>query len=509
MSTKSVLTALGLITLGILFGVVLISGFRGEVDPGYASVSGEDVKLGGTAPLPALSPDAQGLNGAFTAVARAVTPSVVSITVTTSGGGRSRNMPRDFFHFFGPEFRTPDPEPSQGAGSGVIITPDGYIITNNHVVEGAAKDGIEVILNDKSRIRASLIGSDPTTDLAVIRIEGRDLPVAALGNSDEVQVGEWVLAIGNPLGLNSTVTAGIVSALGRNIRIIADSYGIESFIQTDAAINPGNSGGALVNLRGEVVGINTAIATTNARYQGYGFAVPVNLARRVASDLIREGKVRRGYIGVQIQAVDQTIAGALGMEKAEGVFIQGLVEGGAGERAGLREQDVILSVDGRTVNEANELQSYIAQRRLGDIVTLKIFREGKSLEKRVTLRAREDSEAVAAAEGDREEGEEPGNTETSLMLEELGMGVRSLTPEEKRRLEVPGGAAVESVKPYGEAFNRGMAAGDVILEADRKDVRSADDLRRIVEGRKKGDSMLLRVRRQAGGTTYVAVQIPR
>ncbi|MGA9116029.1 MAG: PDZ domain-containing protein, partial [Bacteroidota bacterium] len=183
--------------------------------------------------------------------------------------------------------------------------------------------------------------------------------------------------------------------------------------------------------------------------------------------------------------------------------------GGGGERAGLREQDVILSVDGRTVNEANELQSYIAQRRLGDIVTLKIFREGKSLEKRVTLRAREDSEAVAAAEGDREEGEEPGNTETSLMLEELGMGVRSLTPEEKRRLEVPGGAAVESVKPYGEAFNRGMAAGDVILEADRKDVRSADDLRRIVEGRKKGDSMLLRVRRQAGGTTYVAVQIPR
>ncbi len=190
-------------------------------------------------------------------------------------------MPRDFLHFFGPDFKMPEEEPSQGYGSGVIITPDGYIATNNHVVDDADKNGIEVVMHDKIRYKAKLIGTDPSTDLAVVKIEATGLPAAALGNSDNVQVGEWVLAIGNPLGLTSTVTAGIISAVGRSINIIQTQggYGIENFIQTDAAINPGNSGGALVNISGEVIGINSAIATTNARYQGYGFAVPVNLLK--------------------------------------------------------------------------------------------------------------------------------------------------------------------------------------------------------------------------------------
>ena len=297
---KTVLTSLVLVTVGIVFGAVLVSNFSGGVDLGFAR-GGGDVKLGGPAPVNNQSSSLKAVSDNFVTVAKAVTPSVVAITVTTSGKKGEKNMPRDFFHFFGPDFKAPDQQPEQGFGSGVIITTDGYIATNNHVIDDADKNGIEVVMHDKIRYKAKLIGVDPSTDLAVIKIEARDLPVAALGNSDAVQVGEWALAIGNPLGLTSTVTAGIISAIGRNINIIRDNYGIEDFIQTDAAINPGNSGGALVNLSGEVIGINTAIATTNARYQGYGFAVPVNLLKTVAADLIKEGKVRRGYIGVQIK----------------------------------------------------------------------------------------------------------------------------------------------------------------------------------------------------------------
>lgn len=508
MSKKAVLTALGLITIGIVFGALLVSGVGRGVNFGLAQNAG-DVVLGGPTPVTQASFDIKAANETFIAVAKAATPAVVSITVTTEGRTKDRNMPRDFFHFFGPDFKMPDPQPSQGSGSGVIITPDGYIATNNHVVEGAAKDGIEVVLNDKSRYKARLIGTDPTTDLAVIKIDGKNLPLAALGNSDNVQVGEWVMAIGNPLGLNSTVTAGIVSAIGRNIRIINDSYGIENFIQTDAAINPGNSGGALVNLNGEVIGINTAIATTNARYQGYGFAVPVNLLKSVAADIIKDGKVRRGYIGVQIQSVDQTLASALGMDKAQGVFVQGLVKGGAGEEAGLKERDVILSVDGRDVSEANELQTYIATRRQGDVVTLKVFRDGKTIDKKVTLKPRADETAVTASNTEEKPKEDAADEMAAISIDALGLKVRPLSAEEKKSAEVERGAIVEQVQPYSEAFSRGIGPNDVIVEADRKEVKSPQDLKNILESRNKGDSVLLRVKRQNGTTNYVAIQIPK
>lgn len=507
MFKKTVLASFALICVGIVFGVLLVSSYNGGVGLGLAEGRG-DVKLGAQTPISNASFDLKAASDGFVAVAKAITPAVVSITVTTTGK-ESKGPQQDFFHFFGPDFKMPEQTPSQGSGSGVIITPDGYIITNNHVVEDAGKDGIDVVLNDKSRYKGKLIGTDPTTDLAVIKIEAKNLPVAALGNSDNVQVGEWVLAIGNPLGLNSTVTAGIVSAIGRNIRIINDSYGIENFIQTDAAINPGNSGGALVNLSGEVIGVNTAIATTNARYQGYGFAVPVNLLKTVATDLIKDGKVRRGYIGVQIQSVDQTMASALGLDKAQGVLIQSLVKGGAGETAGLLERDVIMSVDGKEVNEANELQSYIATRHPGDVVTLKLVRDGKTIEKKVTLKPREEETTVKAS--NKEESKEESNEERSIVvsLDDIGMSVRSLKPEEKKTADVDKGVIVEEVKPYGEAFSRGIGANDIIVEADRKDVKSPKELKSILENRKKGDSVLLRIKRQNGATAYVAVQIPR
>jgi serine protease Do len=392
----------------------------------------------------------------------------------------------------------------------VIITADGYVVTNNHVVENAKEDGIEVVMHDKLRFRAKVVGTDPSTDLAVLKIDAKDLAAVAFGNSDNVQVGEWVLAVGNPLGLTSTVTQGIISAIGRDINIIQGQYGIENFIQTDAAINPGNSGGALVNLSGELVGINAAIATTNARYQGYGFAIPVNLVRTVATDLIRYGEVRRGYIGVQISPLDETVASSIGMKEAKGVFVQSVVEGGAGADAGLRERDVILSVDGKEVNSPNALQSTIATHHPGDAVILKVYREGKILEKKVVLRPRSDEQIAEQREGEgKDSGETSAGGSKTAEFGKLGLTVRNLTPEEKKELGVENGVLVADVAAYSEAFKRGIGRDDVVLEADQKPVRSTDDLKAIIDKRKPGDAVLLRVKRDQGAPAYVAVQIPR
>src|SRR3990172_3568989 len=343
MSMKSIVVAVLLIGLGIVFGVVLVSSFKG-VDITFAQ---DPPQIGSKAPAPKINSALQALNEAFHTVAKDVTPSVVYITVKSTGSRDDGGTDR-FFHFFGPEFRL-DPQrrtPEIGAGSGVILTTNGYILTNNHVVENADNDGILVKLSDSREMKAKLIGVDKLTDLAVIKIDENGLPAPRLGNSDGVEVGHIVFAVGNPLGLTSTMTQGIVSALGRQINIINDGagYQIENFIQTDAAVNPGNSGGPLIDISGAVIGINTAIATTNQRYQGYSFAIPINLARKVASDLIRYKEVRRGYIGVNIQTVDAVTAKAQGMEKTQGVFIHGVNPGSAGEEAGLKPRDIILSV---------------------------------------------------------------------------------------------------------------------------------------------------------------------
>jgi serine protease Do len=512
MSKKSIFASLFLITIGIILGALLVSSSTNGVGLGVAGGK-DDIKLGASAPPVTNNVDLKAASQSFVAVSKAVTPTVVSITVTTSGKKSDRgNMPQDFFHFFGPDARPREQQKEQGSGSGVIVTPDGYIVTNNHVVDDADENGIEVAMeNQKTRFKAKLIGTDPTTDLAVIKIEEKNLPVAALGNSDNVQVGEWVLAIGNPLGLTSTVTAGIVSALGRSIRIISDQYGIENFIQTDAAINPGNSGGALVNMNGEVVGINTAIATTNARYQGYGFAVPVNIVKTVALDLIQNGRVKRGYIGVTIRAVDQTMASAIGLDKARGVLVNELRKNGAAESAGIKAGDVILSIDGKEVNEANELQSYIATKHAGNVVSLKIFRDGKTIERKVTLKELEQEKSAVKASDTKDESDNERESKSSVVkFDKLGMSVRPLTADEKKEADVDNGVVVSDLTRFGEAFERGIGENDVIVEADRKPVNSPNELKRIVETKKAGDAILLRVLKpQQGQTAYIAVQIPR
>ena len=382
MSTKSVVAAVLLIALGIVFGVTLVSSFKG-VDVSFA---GEEAQLGAQQTQIKSSPTLRGLNDALRGIAKEITPTVVYIRVTTKPKANSREDGQFFFRFFGPDMKPQEPGPQLGAGSGVILTPDGYILTNNHVVDEADPDKIEVVMSDTRRYKATkLVGTDKYTDLAVIKIDAENLPVPKLGDSENVDVGHIVFAFGNPLGLTSTMTQGIVSAIGRgNLNIINDDqgYAIENFIQTDAAVNPGNSGGALVDVDGAVVGINTAIATTNQRYQGYSFAIPINLAKKVAGDIIKYGKVLRGYLGVIIQPVDATMAKANGLDKPQGVLVGEVREGGAKD-AGLKEGDIILSVDGKEVNASNQLQTLIAAKHPGDVVTLKLLRDRKPMEKKV------------------------------------------------------------------------------------------------------------------------------
>jgi len=351
---------------------------RVELGPGsaYAGVGqAESIPAG---PMP----DARTLNRLFKAVAEKVTPAVVYIQVTMGGDDGDKN----WFHRFDKRFR--EPAPRQSVGSGVIVSPQGYIVTNNHVVENATT--ISVTLSDKRQYDATIVGVDPNTDLAVIKIKTDALVTAiAIGDSDTIDVGEWVLAIGNPFRLTSTVTAGIVSALGRQVNIIEDNFGIEDFIQTDAAINPGNSGGALVNLSGELVGISTAIATETGSYEGYGFAVPVDLVERVARDLIAYGEVKRGYLGVSIGQVDARLAKKLGMAHIHGVYLNEVLHGGAAYKAGLRKEDVVLAIDHRPVDAPNTLQSYVARHRPGDRLDVEVLREGRRHRFQILLLGRE------------------------------------------------------------------------------------------------------------------------
>ncbi|MBI2619899.1 MAG: trypsin-like peptidase domain-containing protein [Ignavibacteriales bacterium] len=509
MSTKSIITAVLLIGLGIVFGVVLVSSFKG-VD---VTLAQDPVQIGSQAKPPKVNPMLQALNEAYHTVARDVTPSVVYLTVKSSGSKGEESGSDRFFHFFGPEFRFEIPRrPEIGAGSGVILTSSGYILTNNHVVENADKDGIRVRLSDSREYSAKLIGTDRYTDLAVVKIDADNLPVPRLGNSDEVEVGHIVFAVGNPLGLTSTMTQGIVSALGRQIGIIDDQrtgYGIENFIQTDAAVNPGNSGGPLIDISGAVVGINTAIATTNQRYQGYSFAIPVNLAKKVAGDIIRFGDVRRGYIGVQIQTVDAVTAKAQGLDKARGVIIQSVNAGSAGEEAGLKPLDIILSVDGQEVNTSQQLQTVVAGKDPGQTIILKVFRDKKLIEKTVILKVREEERDLAATDtrrGRRDEAETAKSA--AITVEELGLTVKAIDTRTKKDLGVDQGVMVEKVEPFSPAGQRNITPGDVILSVGNQEINSPDEFKESIGRMKAGDAVMLRIKGENQRVNYVAIQIP-
>lgn len=497
MSKKSVIFAGLLLVVALSFGGLLIANF-GNIKPIVAS---SQVEFKTTPPIQEANTQLKGLNDAFVEIAKSVTPTVAYIEVTSAAASsEDSEIPKGFEHFF----QMPQDMPNRGSGSGIIISSDGYIITNNHVVSGANESGIKVSLTDKREFTAKLVGTDPNTDLAVIKIEASDLPVATIGNSDNVQVGQWVVAIGNPLGLNSTVTAGIVSAIGRNIQIGSNSYAINNFIQTDAAINPGNSGGALVDINGTLVGINSAIKTTNGYYQGYGFAIPVNMARNVAEELIKNGKVSRGYIGVTIKDVDVKEAKGLGLDKPMGVLVQDVLPNGAGADAGLKSGDVILSVDDKEVNAANELQTVIGSKHPGESVDLVVFRDGSRKNMKVTLKPREKNNDVAAENSVPKEERSFAGTQS---FEALGFTATELSSEEKSKLSLEDGVRITDVKMYSEGFDRGLRQGMVIVEADKKEISGVNDLQSVISSKNKGDILVLKVKTADGSTRLIALEV--
>lgn len=324
----------------------------------------------------------------FTEAAAKAMPAVVHISASAKKPTAQNNRrPQDDFNpfrfFFGDEFLNEGPK--QGSGSGVIYSPDGYIITNNHVVEFA--DEIEVTLNDNRKFKATLIGRDDRTDMAVIKIEANGLLPLELADSDQAKVGEWVLAVGNPFNLTSTVTAGIISAKGRSLNLLNSNSAIEAFIQTDAAVNPGNSGGALVDAEGRLLGINTAIATRNGSFQGYSFAIPVNLMKRIADDIIEYGDYRRALLGVNIYPLDSEEASKIGVNISQGVVVDRVMDGGSAQYAGVLPKDVITKVNGREIKSVPELQEIVGRAKVGDVLNLTVNRQGRVQEISVKLKA--------------------------------------------------------------------------------------------------------------------------
>jgi len=378
----------------------------------------------------------------------------------------------DFFEFFNLRRGTPREQvfPYEAMGSGVIISPDGYIVTNNHVVQDANE--ITVTLNDRRVYKATIIGTDPSSDIALVKIDEKDLPFLTYGNSDDVRIGEWVLAVGNPFNLTSTVTAGIVSAKARNINILGSQGAIESFIQTDAAVNPGNSGGALVNTRGELVGINAAIASGTGYYQGYSFAIPVNIARKVVEDFMNYGRIQRAFFGIYYHEVDAQMAKDQGLDAPRGIYIEDLIEGGSAVKGGIRKGDIILQLDNSPVNQQSELTAFMGQHRPGDKVAVKLWRNGKVEEKTITLQSDEESKAMA------------GNGQVIIH----GATFQPLTDADKSKLGLDFGFQITRLGS-GKFRDAGIHEGFILLGIDRKPVRSLTALQEALSG--KGGGVLL------------------
>jgi len=435
----------------------------------------------------------------FVKVAEVSTPAVVHIK-SYFGEGKKQTKPQngqgidpfDFFRDHGFEFEMPR-GPGMATGSGVIIATDGYIVTNNHVIDGATK--IEVALNDKHTYIAELIGTDKTTDLALLKIDAKNLQFMSFGNSDATKVGQWVVAVGNPMNLTSTVTAGIISAKGRSIDLLRrqdNQYAIENFIQTDAAINPGNSGGALVNTEGQLIGINTAIASQTGSYSGYGFAIPVNLVKKVMDDLLKFGKVQRGLLGVAIQEITQELAQKEGLKELKGVLVQELTENGAAIKAGVKKGDVIIKVNNMEVNTVSALQEEIGKYRPGDKVDITLLRNGGSKVVVATLKGLDGKETVSMAD----------------KLEESsfkGMSFSNLTKEEKALLGLKNGVKVNTVG--NGPFKGKVPNGFIITKVDKQLVYSAQNLVSILES--SDGAILIEGKNQDGAENVIGLKLDK
>ncbi len=424
----------------------------------------------------------------FVPAAEKVTPAVVHIKATFSNKRPTQQMLDPFKDFFGDGFDQfferrggGDPQQKQqGSGSGVIINANGYIVTNNHVIEDAEE--VEVSLSDKRTLKAQVIGTDPSTDLALIKIDDKDLPFLEMANSDEVKVGQWVLAVGNPFNLESTVTAGIVSAKGRSINILRnkDRAPVESFIQTDAAINPGNSGGALVNLQGQLIGVNTAIASNTGSYAGYGFAVPTKIVNKVVEDLMKYGKVQRAFLGISITTLDSKLAEEKGINLGTGgVYVQGVQDEGAAKVAGIEAGDVITQVNGKAVKSVPELQEIIASYRPNEKIKIQYLRNGKEKTAEVVLKNSLGTTDLASAAN-------------SQVLQKLGADLEALSETERKEAKINAGVKINKLYSGKLRLETDIREGFVITKANRKRIRTVAELEKVLqEAENEGEGVLL------------------
>ncbi len=437
---------------------------------------------------------------AFASVVKKASPAVVHVAVEKSVSRRGiTQAPLDFFNdpfferFFGEQFRNrkrqkPRQYKQQGAGSGFIFAQNGYILTNNHVVEDAEK--ITVRLADKREYEAKVIGTDPQSDVAVIKIDGNDLPVLPLGNSDALEVGEWVIAIGSPFELNQTVTVGVVSAKGRN-RVGITDY--ENFIQTDAAINPGNSGGPLLNIHGEAVGVNTAIFSRSGGYMGIGFAIPINMAKAIKQQLLDNGKVIRGWLGVIIQDMDKDLAKSFRLKDTKGVLISEITKDSPADKAGLKEGDVVVAINDVALDGAADLRNKVALTLPGSTIAFEIVRDGHK--KTLTVKIGEQPENLRAMTGSR------------TALGNYGLSLQDLTKElaDQFGYEENQGVLITEVDPASSAARTGLKPGHLIEEVNRQRVHSLQELNVILDRASNTEQVLLRVR-TTNGSQYVVLQ---
>jgi serine protease Do len=470
-----------------IMGVVLACALAG------LSVSGMFGRIGRAAAEPAPIHSQSGseqpvISSPFTALAEKCTPTVVNVKVTKveKAGFGDMQIPWVPFGDFSNHPRFPQDRTVQGAGSGVIISKDGYILTNNHVVEGAKE--LTVTLADKGEFEAQVIGRDPKTDIAIVKIDaGENLPAASIGDSDQIKVGDWVLAIGNPFGLSHTVTSGIVSAKGRVIG--AGPY--DDFIQTDASINPGNSGGPLFNMKGEVIGINTAIIPAG---QGIGFAIPVNTAKPLIPQLEANGEVTRGYLGANIQSINPDLSKALKMEQSKGALVAEVVPGGPADKAGIKAGDVIVSFDGKPVHDSHDLPAMVAATTIDREVPITLVRNGKEIEIAAVIAKLESGDTRLA------ESRLPAQGKWGLQLQDLN-------PETARQLGLKAdhGAVVAGVQPESPAYRAFIQPGDVILEVNRQAVKSVNDLKEKIARANDSDALLLLVK-NVHGSRYVVLK---
>ena len=492
-------------TIGSAIGVFVLAG---SLIWGQSLTTSHASSTGAPAASPAIAMPAAPANG-FTEVAKLVTPAVVNITtVMTERISDRQSIPDDLRdrmeEFFGKPFGPPrgrggpqgPGEPrgpkSGGQGSGVIVSPDGYILTNNHVIDNARE--VTVTLPDKREFKGKIVGADPKTDLAVVKIDGDNLPTVAWGDASKLQVGEYVLAVGNPFGLNSTVTLGIVSAVGRGHMGITQ---YEDFIQTDAAINPGNSGGALVNTKGELVGINTAIFSQTGGYQGVGFAVSTTMGKPIYEALVKTGKVVRGYLGIGIQDLNHDLAKSFGMKDLKGALVSDVKEGSPADQGGLKQGDVITSYQGIPIEDAVALQRQVTKTVVGTKIPVRVLRDGHARDLTITIGEQPDTTQIAKAES--------AENESAF----AGIAVQDLDQETVKELGLKGkvqGVVVTKVDADSGAEKAGLVPGDVIKEINRKPVASVKDFEKASSGVKKGDNVLLLINRR-GAALFLSAKI--